>query len=35
MNEMMYGNYIHIDIIVHDVLVIYMSRVSMWHSLCM
>ena len=29
MNEMMYENYIHIDIIVHDVLVIYMSRVSM------
>ena len=27
MNEMMYGNYMHIDIIFHDALVIYMSRV--------
>ena len=27
MNEMMYGNYMHIDIIVHDALVICMSRI--------
>ena len=27
MNEMIYGNYMHIDIIVHDALVICMSRI--------
>ena len=27
MNEMMYENYMHIDIIVHDALLICMSRI--------